>query len=413
MKLNNLEYNKAKFSLASVPNGAQLPALLELSKTEENPNKVNSIVITHILHTAVGYIEILNQVYPVKKIVAIPYSADLKAVKLLQEKGYDVVIPNSVPDTFTVSEKVVIEYLESNQIPIVVQEVGGYLSKSTKKLSQYSHFLGVVEDTNNGHWLYEQTKPHGIPILSMAQSPLKYIEDTIIGDAIIYSLERVFRELMNSILQGTRIGVIGFGKIGRSSAIALKGRECEVSIYDINPSKNMSAKVEGFFPMPLYPLLSSCDVIVGCTGQTSIRLTDMPYIKEGCVLVSGSSKNVEFDLLGFQSKCAVEEINEVITKYTRKSDNKSFYVLYSGTPLNFRDKSILGTILDMIYSELFVCIREVANKRAPIDLNKSSETLQNEVSKSWLRMHSPSFSNSPEDKVWDYPDSLKLGLPKP
>jgi len=175
----------------------------------------------------------------------------------------------------------------------------------------------------------------------------------------------------------------------------------------------MSAKVEGFFPMPLYPLLSSCDVIVGCTGQTSIRLADMPYIKEGCVLVSGSSKNVEFDLLGFQSKCAVEEINEVITKYTRKSDNKSFYILYSGTPLNFRDKSILGTILDMIYSELFVCIREVANKRAPVDLNKSSETLQNEVSKSWLRMHSPSFSDSPEDKVWDYPDSLKLGLPKP
>ncbi|MBK9089556.1 MAG: hypothetical protein IPL90_11090 [Holophagales bacterium] len=52
----------------------------------------------------------------------------------------------------------------------------------------------MVEDTNNGHWLYESTGPHPIPVLSMAQSPLKGVEDSIIGDAVLFSIERVLRE---------------------------------------------------------------------------------------------------------------------------------------------------------------------------------------------------------------------------
>ncbi|WP_166627758.1 NAD(P)-dependent oxidoreductase [Tenacibaculum caenipelagi] len=354
----------------------------------------------------------LNNIYPVKGIVAVPYSADLNAVEQLKKEGFNIIVPDSVSDTFTKSEEMALDYLNNNKEPLVIQEVGGYLAKSTNKLSEFEQFIGIVEDTNNGHWRYEQTAPHNCPILSMAQSPLKFVEDTIIGDAIIYSVERVIREDYSAILQGMRAGVIGFGKIGRSSAVALKGRESVVSIYDINPSKNMSAKVEGFYPFPLNQLLTQSDLIVGCTGQTSIRLVDMPYIKEGAILASGSSKNIEFDLDGFATKCRVEKINEVITRYTRNADNKSFYILNNGTPINFRDKSILGTILDMIYCELFVCLREVVNGKVKKGLHKSEEYIQNEVSKAWLRAHSPTFSDAPEDKVWDYPESLKLGLPK-
>jgi hypothetical protein len=66
----------------------------------------------------------------------------------------------------------------------------------------------------------------------------------------------------------------------------------------------------------------------------------------------------------------------------------------------------------MIYCELFVCLREVAAKRAPIGLSKSPPQLQDEVSKTWLRAHSEDFSKAADDKVWDYPASLELGLTK-
>lgn len=392
--------------------GAELPALTGLLATVPATDRARSVLITHVLDTAVAYVEAVHSVFPVARVVAIPYSASPTAVQALRAKGFTVIVPSSIPDTFVESERQVTEALKEAATPLLVQEVGGYLAKASARLAAFPHFLGVVEDTNNGHWLYESTGPHPIPVLSMAQSPLKAVEDSIIGDAVLFSVERILREEFATICQGLRSAVIGFGKIGRSAAVALKGREAVVSIYDINPAKDMSAKVEGFFPRPLHDLLHESDLVVGCTGQTSIRLVDMPFIKDGAILVSASSKAVEFALADFESACTVDKFSDVVWRFTQPN-KRQFFLLLQGTPVNFRDGSILGTILDMIYCELFVCMREVAAKRAPIGLSNSPGPIQDEVAKAWLRAHSDDFPRASDDKVWDYPESLKLGLPKP
>jgi adenosylhomocysteinase len=401
------------FGAPGVPRfGAELPALTGLLPTVPPTDGARSVLITHVLDTAVAYVEAVHSVFPVARVVAIPYSASPTAVQALRTKGFTVIVPASIPDTFIESERQVIEALKEAATPLLVQEVGGYLAKASSRLAAFPNFLGVVEDTNNGHWLYESTGPHPIPVLSMAQSPLKAVEDSIIGDAVLFSVERILREEFAAICQGMRSAVIGFGKIGRSTAIALKGREAVVSIYDINPAKDMSAKVEGFYPRPLHDLLPESDLVVGCTGQTSIRLADMPFIKNGSTLVSASSKAVEFALADFEAACTVEKFSDVVWRFTQ-SNKKHFFLLLQGTPVNFRDGSILGTILDMIYCELFLCMREVAAKRAPIGLSKSPGPIQDEVAKAWLKAHSDDFPNATADKIWDYPESLKLGLPKP
>lgn len=391
--------------------GAELPALTSLLGTVPPQHRCHSILITHVLDTSIAYIEAVNSIFPVARIVAIPYSASSAAVETLRSKGFRVVVPASIADTFIESEKQATEALREAQDLLLVQEVGGYLAHASGRLAVFPNFLGIVEDTNNGHWLYESTGPHPVPVLSMAQSPLKAVEDSIIGDATLYSTERILREEFSAICQGLRCAVIGFGKIGRSCAVALKGREAVVSIYDINPSKVMSGQEEGFFPMPLYDILPQADLIVGCTGQTSIRLVDMPFIKNGAILVSSSSKAVEFAMEDFERECSVEKFSDVVWRFKQPNGN-SFYVLLKGTPVNFRDGSILGTILDMIYCELFVCMREVAAKRAPIGLSKSPPPIQDEVAKAWLKAHSKDFPKSLGDKIWDYPESLKLGLPE-
>lgn len=413
MQFSNIRFIGKTFAKEIFPPkfGATLPALTNLLSTVTLIHKPRSILITHVLDTAVAYVEAVNTVFPVVKVIAIPYSASPTAIQILKEKGFDVVLPTSIPDIFIEAEKQVIDTLIQSEEPLIVQEVGGYLAHASVRLSSFKHFLGVVEDTNNGHWLYERTGPHPIPVLSMAQSPLKAVEDSLIGDAVLFSIERVLREDFAAICQGLRCAVIGFGKIGRSTATALKGREAIVSIYDINPAKNMSAKVEGFFPIPLHNLLPKSDIIIGCTGQTSIRLVDIPFIKDGAILVSASSKAIEFAIEDFEKECVVEKFSDLVWRFTQKNE-KQFYVLLGGTPINFRDGSILGTILDMIYCELFLCMREIATKQAPIGLSKSPPAIQDEVSKAWLKVHSEEFISSLDDKVWAYPESLKLGLPK-
>lgn len=392
----------------SVYGSDRLPALNTLINTVPNPGSIYSLIITHILRTAIGYIEAINKAFPIVKIVAVPYSADPESVNLLKSKGFDVYVPESVGDTFIKAKEIAIAALSNSNKPLVIQEVGGYLAGATSDLHKYSHFTGIVEDTNNGHWRYERFSPHKCPVLSMAQSPLKGIEDTIIGDATLHSIERVLREHFTAIIEGSRIAVIGYGKIGSSTAIAFKGREAVVSVYDINPARNIRAKVEGFFPLPLHVLLSEAELIIGCTGQTSIRAVDMEYIKDGAILVSASSKDVEFALKDFSCMCSnVEDINDVVRRYTQY-DGRIFYVLNRGTPINFRDGSILGTILDLIYCEIFACIREVAKGRVSEGLHKSPPEIQNEVAKLWLQQHSDTFFRANDDKVWTYPDSLRL-----
>lgn len=391
---------------------SSLPALKSLVSTVSNPGTVHSVLVAHVLHTAIEFIETVHSIFPVQSVIAVPYSADMEAVEELRSRGFKVIVPDSVPDTFIKAYEETKLALEADATPLIVQEVGGYLAKYIKDLVLFDHFVGVVEDTNNGHWRYEQHEPHDRPIISMAQSPLKDVEDTIIGDAVVFSIERIFREESAAILQGARCGVVGFGKIGTSTAVGLKGREAVVSIYDINPTKDMRAKVEGFFPLPLHELLQRCDLIVGATGQTSIRLPDMEHIRNGAMLVSASSKNIEFALSDFEANCAsVEEVNAVTKKYTQKNGN-FFYVLNNGTPINFRDKSILGTILDMIYCELFVCMRELVDGNVTSGLHHSPPYVQDEVAKAWVKNHSPTFSKYPNEKIWDYPDSLELGKPK-
>jgi len=243
----------------------------------------------------------------------------------------------------------------------------------------------------------------------MARSPLKDIEDTIIGDAALLSLERILRDEFSAITQGSLAGVIGFGKIGNSTAFSLKGREAVVSTYDINPSKNILAQVLGFNSRPLHQLLAQSQLIVGCTGQTSIRLADLPHIRNGAILASASSKRVEFAVDDFSRACEVTRLSDLVKQFKRRDNGSMFYLLNDGRPINFRDHSVLGTVLDLIYSELFVCMREVAEGRVPPGLADTQSGIHNEVSMSWLKEHGDGFTSDSEDKVWGYPETLKLG----
>lgn len=203
----------------------------------------------------------------------------------------------------------------------------------------------------------------------------------------MYSIERILREDFQVTIQGLHSGVIGFGKIGTSSAIALRGRESAVSVFDVNPSRLIKAKVEGFFARrSLNHLLQECNLVVGCTGKTSIFASDIASIKHETILASASSKDLEFDLAGFGQTCAWVDLTSVVRRYT-KANGDAFYLLNKGLPINFRDLSILGPILDLIYGELVICMRYLKDRRIPNGLHRSLPEIQAEVANTWLEVY--------------------------
>lgn len=394
----------------NITKSSDLKVLETLVKRCKKPKKrCQSVLITHVMPTAEPYIRLVNEIYPVALVIAIPYSADKETLQSLEASGIRTFLPSNVEEAFLQAGPHVENILKNSSTPLLVQEVGGYLAGYTKKLSNYPHFKGIVEDTNNGHWRYENAGKHTTPVVSMALSPIKDIEDTVIGDSVVYSTERIFREEFHAVIQGVRAGVIGYGKIGTSTSIALKGRESTVVIYDIDPCKCIRARFEGMRISPLTQLLSESELIIGCTGKTSVREEDIQHIRNNAILVSGSAKNEEFDLVAFDKHCSREEVSPVVWRYTQP-DGHCFYVLNQGTPVNFRDRSILGYILDMIYSELFLCMGLIANDHVPHGLQHSPAIIHTDVAKTWLEIYESNFSTDDDDKVWKFPESLRRAL---
>lgn len=332
------------------------------------PLDIRSMVITHLLPTSLEYIRYIHSVWPVASVIGIPYSMDPIAVEELRKLGIEVKTPRRLEEIPQMALETVNE-LQQQDLKVVIQEVGGYLSEYLNILKQFGNVVGIVEDTAQGHWRYKKHEKGQLPILSIAFSTLKNVEDTLIGDAVVYSLERVLRENYRDVIQGKTSLVLGYGKIGRSCGIALKGRESHVSIYDSNPILNLTARLEGYKTGNVSDLLQQAELIVGATGSTSLDARHFDLIQDGAILVSASSRDIEFDLHSLEAYKL--EDDPLIWKC--KNGRGTFYVLNQGRPINFRDNSILGPYLYLVYGELLYCMLKVCCSPIEYGLQETSE----------------------------------------
>lgn len=393
-------------------NVQKLYALESLVRGKTNPNKVKAILLTHIFPTSRAYIELINRLLPINLVIAIPYSADDKTIKVLREQNIEVIVPNSIEEAFTVMPKIVADRIESNkETQFVIQEVGGYLAATTRKLSSLRNLKGIVEESTNGHWRYTQMGPHSLPVISRAESPLKKVEVSLLAESVGYSIERLLREDFGTVLKGANVGLLGYGRMGKSCANAIKGHQAVVSVYDINPAKNILAQFHGFHTIPKKQILMNNDLIIGCSGRTTIKAEDIPYIKHHAILVSTSAKDDEFDLQGLEKHTKKVEVNPHLWHYTT-NNGQCFYILNRGTPVNFRDRSILGSALDLMYSELFLSMWLLANRKVSTGLQKSPSFIHDEVSKSWMAVYNSAFSQDKTEMMWSYPASLNHSIPR-
>lgn len=364
----------------------ELPALRALIKAyAPSVSRGRVILITHVLPTARQYVDLLSTVFDVS-VIAIPYSCCPATVDRLRADGYTVIVPNSIEAIASTALKT-IAALSRDGRPVVVQEVGGYLAAFAETLNESANFLGVVEDTNNGHWRYAETDQRlQFPVLSIARSPIKAIEDSQIGDAVVHSIDCIMREQLHRVTKGINALVIGYGKIGSSCAEALSRRGMHTAVFDSNPIKLVSARAAGCKVASLNRLLAEADLVVGATGHCSLNSSSFSYLKDGAVLASASSRQIEFDIQFLKKSFQYKRIERDVERFSG-ANGRDVYLFSEGYPVNFRDYSVLGDVLDAVYSELFLCVRELFEGRAAVGLSDSWSSIHTEVAEAWCDCH--------------------------
>lgn len=354
---------------------------------EQYPCKPSSVVfVTHVLDTAVRFVELVASTADIAGIVAIPYSTTPTASKRLRTQ-FDLLEPIDQADmVIAVSDSVRAALTQSSEQRVIVQEIGGYCSSQIAQLARRTNFGGVVEDTKQGHWRYQALGKLACPVLSIAESPLKALENRQVGRAIAYSLETILRSRFFRIPVETRIGVLGYGGIGEATAASLAGVGAQVFIHDPNAIRMARAFVEGLNTPDRATVLRKSDVLLGVSGHRSITADDVALMKDGVILASGSSKRVEIDVDGLHAAADDVASQDGLTRLTIRG--KTVWLLHDGTPINFADQGVLGNVLDLVYTELYMCIRKLSEGGCQPGLQTLDRVEQEVIADVWRNIYS-------------------------
>ena len=206
------------------------------------------------------------------------------------------------------------------------------------------------------------------------------------GRSISHALETILRRQFHRLLTETKVGILGYGGIGEATAAALSSLGARVAVFDQCGIRMAKAALDGFGETSREELIRRNDVLLGVSGHRSIEGKDLELLHPGSVLASGSSKQIEIDLEAL-NLMAVEKSEPGLVQHFTLPEGKQVFLLNEGMPINFLEQSILGRVLDLVYTELFLCMREIALGNVGPGLQGLDINQHRMAAQKWHRLH--------------------------
>ncbi|MGO8778206.1 MAG: NAD-binding protein [Rhodomicrobium sp.] len=346
--------------------------------------ETSCFVITHLLEDRPFYLAGLNHITQIGRVCAKPKSV-VPHVWNEVAKSY----PVDFADRACLGDAAFVKDLIENAIPgshaFLLMDLGGYFAGVGAALHDHygSRFLGIVEDTENGHQRYLSVPNPRYPVFSAARSPLKAPEDFLVGQSIVFSLEALLRE-WGTILQGRSICIIGYGKLGQSAAHLLKQRGSNVSVYDIDPLKLVLAKAHGFIVSEtLKDGIIGADTVICATGNYSLNTQTISWLKSNCIVATVTSSDDELKLDDIENYYKEEPLTKYISRYI--NDQHSFFLLNRGHAVNFIHGASVGEYIFLVQAELIAGAAALIRGEGEPGICEIPAAERRRISKAWLR----------------------------
>ena len=154
----------------------------------------------------------------------------------------------------------------------------------------------AVEQTTKGK---KRVEALGLafPVVDVAGSEAKRVwESPMIGRSVakttLAKLDGLKRQGVNV---GKKVLVIGFGAVGRATALALREQGYEVSVVDSRPEMIGEATGAGFGThASLDAALPHAEIVIGATGGSGLAAEQLAKLPSGAVLINAASSATEF-----------------------------------------------------------------------------------------------------------------------
>jgi adenosylhomocysteinase len=349
---------------------------LELKKT-----RCDVIAVLHVLPDAVPFHAALSRIFHVSRIVPKPRSINHAVMDKLPR---DATVSATREDLLRHdSVKQLLRHKRSDNF--VLLDIGGYFAPTAGRVRKDfgARFRGVVEDTENGLQKYLGARDLRYPVLQVARSPLKDNEDYMVGRAIAFSAESLLRNL-SILVNGRRVGVIGYGKVGRSVAEAFRLNQGNVSVFDSDHVRLTHAYSRGFGVLTKERILRESDILCLATGNMSLAQNDFLHLKEGAFLFSVTSSDDEMDLTWVRSNYASDPVGQHVERYSR--GRHSFYLFNQGNAINFIHGNTVGDFILLVHAEIILCAYALARRAYQPGIHELDEKTRDRICAIWLSL---------------------------
>jgi adenosylhomocysteinase len=161
---------------------------------------------------------------------------------------------------------------------------------------------GCEETTTGVIRLHQMAKDNALtfPMIAVNDTDTKHMFDNKYGTGQS-TLDAVFRAT-NTLLAGKTVVVAGYGFCGKGVSMRSKGMGANVVVTEIDPTKALDAKMEGFSVMPMEEAAPIGDVFLTVTGNRDV-LAEKHFrrMKDGAIMANSGHFDIEIDVAALES----------------------------------------------------------------------------------------------------------------
>ena len=268
---------------------------------------------------------------------------------------------------------------------------------------------GISEETTTGvHRLNEMVEKGElkVPAINVNDSVTKSKNDNKYGCR--HSLNDAIKRGTDMLLSGRKALVIGYGDVGKGSAMSLRQEGMVTRVTEIDPICAMQACMDGYEVVSPYvngqnnnddesinkSLLQDTDLIVTTTGNVNVCDKHiLNNLKNGSIVCNIGHFDNEIDTAYMRDKWTWEEIKPQVHKIYRDSKDSSNYLILlsegrlvnlgnaTGHPSRIMDGSFANQVLaqKFLYEQAFASINDESVKEDMITVQVLPKELDEEV----------------------------------
>ena len=254
---------------------------------------------------------------------------------------------------------------------LIVDDGAQLLSTMHKeRRERLERVIGLSEETTGGVSIIkaiERKEGLRFPCIGVNTGLMKHLFDNRYGTG--QSTVEGLLAATNLTVCGKVVTVAGYGWVGKGVALRMRGLGADVIVTEVDPTKALDARMEGFRVMRMVEAAAVSDFIITATG--GLHVVDLPHLtvmKDQCILANVGHFNREINIPALHEAAArVRLVRPDVEEFTLASGRR-VYLLANGELVNIAvGQGHPAEIMDMTFGLQLLAPRYLVQRRGQLE----------------------------------------------